>query len=158
MAQKKLSPGSTAPDFTLPDQDGTLRSLDDFSGSWLVLYFYPKDNTSGCTLEAVDFTTRAGDFKKLNAAVAGISPDSHASHRKFIDKHGLGITLLSDSDRKVLKQYGVWQIKKLYGKESYGVVRSTFLIDPEGTIRHVWEKVKVKGHVEEVLDSLKKLS
>jgi thioredoxin-dependent peroxiredoxin len=158
MTQKKLSPGSPAPAFTLPDQDGIMRSLQDFHGSWLVLYFYPKDNTSGCTLEAVDFTTRAGDFKKMKAAVTGISPDSPASHRKFTDKHNLGITLLSDSDRKVLKQYGVWQIKKLYGKESYGVVRSTFLIDPEGTVRHVWEKVKVMGHVDDVMNTIKKLS
>ncbi|MBP7735777.1 MAG: peroxiredoxin [Spirochaetes bacterium] len=158
MAGKKLTTGSTAPGFTLTDSDGTMISLENFRGSWVVLYFYPKDNTSGCTLEAVDFTSRAGEFKKLNAVILGISPDSEASHRKFIAKNDLGITLLSDSDRKVLKLYGVWQIKKLYGKESYGVVRSTFLIDPEGVIRGAWEKVKVKGHVDEVFERLKELS
>lgn len=158
MSQKKLAAGSPAPDFSLPDATGNMISLTSFRGSWLVLYFYPRDNTSGCTLEAVDFTGRVKEFKKLKASIAGISPDTVDSHRKFIEKQGLGITLLSDSGRKVVKQYGVWRIKKLYGKESFGVVRSTFLIDPEGAIRRAWEKVKVNGHVDEVLESLKSLS
>jgi len=158
MASKNLTAGSSAPGFTLPDSEGTSRSLNDFKGRWVVLYFYPRDNTSGCTLEAIDFTNRAADFKKRKALILGISPDSETSHRKFITKHGLGITLLSDSDRKVLELYGAWQLKKLYGKESYGVVRSTFLIDPEGVIRRVWDKVKVHGHVDEVFESLKELS
>jgi len=158
MAQKKLTAGSPAPDFSLPDASGNMVSLSTFRGSWLILYFYPRDNTSGCTLEAVDFTDRVNDFKTLRASILGISPDTVDSHRKFIEKQGLGITLLSDSDRRVVKEYGVWQIKKLYGKESYGVVRSTFLIDPEGIIRQVWEKVKVNGHADEVMESLRKMS
>ncbi len=158
MANNKLTAGSPAPGFTLPDSEGTSRSLGDFKGSWVVLYFYPRDNTSGCTLEAVDFSKRAADFKKRKAVIIGISPDSETSHRKFITKHDLGITLLSDGDRKVLHLYGVWQLKKLYGKESYGVVRSTFLIDPEGVIRRLWKKVRVKGHVDEVFESLIELS
>jgi thioredoxin-dependent peroxiredoxin len=158
MSLKKLAPGSAAPDFSLPDQKGDTRSLADYRGFWLVLYFYPRDNTSGCTGEAVDFTAMAGAFKKLKASIVGISPDSQASHLKFIEKHGLGITLLSDSARSVVKLYGAWQLKKLYGKESYGVVRSTFLIDPEGTIRRIWEKVKVQGHADEVLESLRNIS
>ncbi|HOT44854.1 MAG TPA: thioredoxin-dependent thiol peroxidase [Spirochaetota bacterium] len=158
MAQKKLTAGSPAPDFSLPDASGNMVSLSTFRGSWLILYFYPRDNTSGCTLEAVDFTDRVNDFKTLRASILGISPDTVDSHRKFIEKQGLGITLLSDSERRVVKEYGVWQIKKLYGKESYGVVRSTFLIDPEGIIRQVWEKVKVNGHADEVMESLRKMS
>jgi len=158
MAQKKLAVGSKAPDFSIPDATGNMVSLKSFRGSWLVLYFYPRDNTSGCTLEAVDFTGLAHEFKKLKASIVGISPDTVDSHRTFIEKRGLGITLLSDSERSVVKQYGVWQIKKLYGKESYGVVRSTFLIDPEGTIRQAWEKVKVNGHADEVLESLRNMS
>ncbi len=158
MHAKKPVVGSTAPDFTLPDKDSIKRSLADFRGSWLVLYFYPKDSTSGCTLEAIDFTSRIKDFKKLNANIIGISPDSEISHQKFMARHDLGITLLSDTDRKVVKLYGAWQLKKLYGRESYGVVRSTFLIDPAGKIRQVWEKVKVKGHVDEVLDSFRRMS
>ncbi|HPC40409.1 MAG TPA: thioredoxin-dependent thiol peroxidase [Spirochaetota bacterium] len=158
MAQKKLTAGSPAPDFSLPDASGNMVSLSTFRGSWLILYFYPRDNTSGCTLEAVDFTDRVNDFKTLRASILGISPDTVDSHRKFIEKQGQGITLLSDSERRVVKEYGVWQIKKLYGKESYGVVRSTFLIDPEGIIRQVWEKVKVNGHADEVMESLRKMS
>jgi thioredoxin-dependent peroxiredoxin len=158
MAQKKLKPGDPAPDFTLPDRDGTMVSLKDLRGSWVVLYFYPKDNTSGCTAEAVDFTALAGRFKKLGATVVGVSPDSSESHSRFIEKHGLGITLLSDAGKKTLAQYGVWQKKKLYGREFYGVVRSTFLIDPSGTLRRAWSKVSVRGHAEEVLEALRELS
>lgn len=158
MAPKTLKPGDPAPDFTLPDRAGAMTSLKDMRGSWVVLYFYPKDGTSGCTAEAVDFTALAGTFKKLGAVVVGISPDSGESHAGFIVKHGLGITLLSDTGKKALKQYGVWQIKKLYGREFLGVVRSTFLIDPAGTLRRIWNKVTVKGHAAQVLEALREMS
>ncbi|MBN1496742.1 MAG: peroxiredoxin [Spirochaetes bacterium] len=155
MATKKLQEGMPAPDFTLPDSDGNAMALKDLRGSWVVLYFYPRDNTSGCTTEALDFTARVPAFKRLKASIIGVSPDSRASHLKFMGKLGPGLTLLSDVNRRVLSRYGVWQLKKLYGKESYGVVRSTFLIDPSGVIRRIWEKVRVNGHAEEVLDALK---
>jgi len=158
MARKTLAPGDPAPEFTLPDGEGGMVSLKDLRGSWVVLYFYPRDDTSGCTLEAVDFTAQAGTFKKLGAAIIGISPDSIESHARFTEKHGLGITLLSDTRKTTLAQYGVWQKKKLYGREFFGVVRSTFLIDPSGTVRRIWSKVSVKGHAEEVLEALKGLS
>ena len=149
--------GKKAPEFTLPDQTGAKVALKDFKGSWLVLYFYPKDNTSGCTLEAIDFTKSHKRLASLGAAVAGVSPDSVESHRKFIEKQKLNITLLADPDKKVLDAYGAWQLKKMYGKEYHGVVRATFLIDPDGKIAHVWEKVKVKGHVDEVMEKIKEL-
>lgn len=155
MATKKLQEGVKAPDFTLPESAGKEVSLEGLRGSWVVLYFYPRDNTPGCTTEAAEFTGRAGDFGRLKARVIGISPDSPASHGRFMAKLGTGITLLSDAGRAVIKRYGVWQIKKLYGKESYGVVRSTFLIDPAGVIQRIWEKVRVNGHAEEVLNALK---
>jgi peroxiredoxin Q/BCP len=119
-----------------------------------VLYFYPRDNTSGCTLEAQDFSARSEDFKKLNAVILGISPDNCQSHQKFILKYDLGITLLSDPEKKVLEKYGVWQIKKMYGKESFGVVRSTFLISPDGKIADMWTRVKVDGHADKVMLAL----
>ena len=155
---KQLTAGDTAPSFTLPDSDGAGVSLSDFRGRWVVLYFYPRDNTPGCTIEAVDFTSLAADFGRLNADIIGVSPDSCASHAGFMLKHDLGITLLSDPDTRVLKEYGAWGIKKMYGKESYGVVRSTFLIDGDGTIRHVWRGVRVDGHAEKVLDTLRELT
>jgi len=158
MAPKILKPGDPAPEFTLPDHAGTMTSLKEMRGSWIVLYFYPKDNTSGCTAEAVDFTGLAGAFKKLGAVVIGISPDTGESHARFIDKQGLGIILLSDTGKKALKRYGVWQKKKLYGREFDGVVRSTFLIDPAGTLRRAWNKVSVKGHAREVLEALRQMS
>jgi peroxiredoxin Q/BCP len=154
MDQNELHTGDAAPGFTLPDAAGTDVTLRSKQGSWVVLYFYPKDDTPGCTVEAIDFTAHARDFKDLNAQVIGISPDSCESHRKFILNHGLGILLLSDTDRSVLEGYGVWRLKKMYGKESYGVVRSTFLIDPAGMIRRIWRKVDVKGHAEEVLSAI----
>lgn len=144
--------GSRAPDFCLPDASNNEVCLKDFIGKWVVLYFYPKDNTSGCTREAVDFTANISDFKKMNATVIGISPDSSASHMNFINKHNLKIILLSDTDHKVLKKYGVWQKKKMYGREYHGVVRTTFIIDPKGNIKHKWEKVKVAGHADAVKD------
>jgi peroxiredoxin Q/BCP len=154
----RLSPGATAPPFILPDSDGKAVSLGDLRGRWVVLYFYPRDNTSGCTTEALDFTALAPEFNRRKATIIGISPDSCESHARFMLKHDLGITLLSDKGRDVLKQYGAWQLKKLYGKETYGVVRSTFLIDGEGIIRHVWDKVKVAGHAEQVLVTLREMT
>jgi peroxiredoxin Q/BCP len=158
MAEKGgLSVGKKAPSFTLPDQDGKDVKIDDFRGKWVVLYFYPKDNTPGCTTEAIDFTKNMEDFKKLDSVILGVSPDSQKSHKNFCEKQNLRVTLLSDSEKKVLKQYGAWQLKKMYGRESMGVVRSTYLIDPEGKLSHVWPKVKVKGHVEEVKNKLAEL-
>lgn len=122
-----------------------------------MLYFYPKDNTSGCTKEAKDFTEHIDEFRELGAVVIGVSPDSQNSHKKFKEKHGLKVKLLSDEDKEVLKKYGVWQLKKTYGKEHYGVVRSTFLVSPEGEVVYEWRKVKVKGHVENVLAKLKEM-
>ena len=144
-------------DFCLPDENGEKICLKDFEGKWIILYFYPRDSTSGCTKEAIDFSEHIDDFKKMNAVVIGISPDSQQSHKKFIEKYNLKIILLSDEEHKVLQKYGVWQLKKMYGREYYGVVRSTFLINPDGKIVHEWRKVKVKGHVEEVLQKLKEV-
>ena len=121
----------------------------------MVLYFYPKDNTSGCTKEAKEFTDKKEIFEKLNAVIIGISKDSPKSHEKFISKHNLDILLLSDEEHKVLEIYGAWGKKKNYGREYYGTIRSTFLIDPEGRIVKIWKNVRVKGHVEEVLETLK---
>ena len=149
--------GDAAPQFCLPGTDGPEICLDDFEGRWLVLYFYPKDNTSGCTREAVDFTLALPTLNSLGAEVLGISRDSPASHKKFSEKHGLGIKLASDADHKVTEAYGAWALKKMYGKESYGVVRSTFLIDPQGKVAHAWKKVSVKGHADAVAEKLRKI-
>ncbi len=152
-----VNEGDMAPDFCLPSDSGDEVCLRDFRGKWVVLYFYPKDNTSGCTREAVDFTSRLNDFLSLNAVVIGVSPDPVSSHRKFREKHGLKVMLLSDVDRKVLEMYGALGLKKRFGKEYLGVIRSTFLIDPEGRVRKVWRNVRVNGHVDEVLETLKSL-
>lgn len=149
-----LQTGSTAPEFCLPDKDEKKICLKDFKGKWVVLYFYPKDDTSGCTKEAVDFTAHLKDFKKLDAVVIGISPDPPKNHANFIAKHKLKIILLSDPEHTVLKQYNVWQKKKLYGREHHGVVRTTYLIDPQGNIAHVWDEVKVNGHAADVQTTL----
>ena len=151
----KLAIGNIAPDFQLPDASEKTHRLSDYKGKWVVLYFYPKDNTPGCTTEAKDFTAFAPDFEELGAKIIGISPDKPASHEKFIQKHELNILLLSDPDHQALEAYGAWQLKKMYGREFMGVVRSTFLISPEGKIEAMWPKVKVKGHAEEVLKTLK---
>jgi peroxiredoxin Q/BCP len=145
------------PKFCLRNQNNIAICNTDYRGSWLVLYFYPKDNTPGCTLEARNFTYYENDFTKLKTKVVGISPDSCDSHRKFSDKHNLTVTLLSDPDHKVLEQFNVWKPKKLYGKEFLGVIRTTFLIDPKGTIRYIWKKVKVPGHIEEVIEKIKEI-
>ncbi|HDQ44351.1 MAG TPA: peroxiredoxin [bacterium] len=148
--------GCPAPDFCLPDSDGKRVCLKDLEGQWVVLYFYPKDNTSGCTLEAVHFSAHIQAFKSFNTVVLGVSPDSERSHCNFRDRHDLKVTLLSDPERGVLEKYGVWVMKKMVGREYPGVERSTFLIDPHGIVSAVWRRVRVRGHVGEVLDVLKK--
>ena len=152
-----LEVGQKAPEFCLPNQDENEVCLRDLKGKWIVLYFYPKDNTPGCTTEACDFTENLPDFEDLDAVVLGVSPDSPKKHRNFIEKKELGITLLSDEEKKVLEEYGVWQLKKMCGREYMGVVRTTFLIDPDGKIAEIWNKVKVKGHVQKVKEKLQEL-
>ncbi|MBP5971845.1 thioredoxin-dependent thiol peroxidase [Brasilonema sp. CT11] len=149
--------GQKPPDFFAIDQDGNQLSLGDFSGQWVVLYFYPKDDTPGCTTEAKDFSELSQDFSKLGAKILGVSPDSQKSHCKFINKHNLSITLLSDPEHQLAEAYGVWQLKKFMGKEYMGVERSTFLIAPEQTIAYTWEKVKAKNHATAVLSQLREL-
>lgn len=149
-----LKAGNKAPAFTAENQNGEKMKLADFAGKWLVLYFYPKDNTSGCTTEAIDFTAMVAKFQKKNAIVVGASPDSVKSHVGFCDKHNLKLTLLSDPDHRMLEKYGVWQEKSMYGKKYMGVVRTTVLVDPDGKIAEVWEKVKVAGHAEDVFARL----
>ncbi|MHA1941833.1 MAG: thioredoxin-dependent thiol peroxidase [Promethearchaeota archaeon] len=146
-----LEIGDEAPGFCLPDKDYKEFCLKDFRGKFVILYFYPKDNTPGCTTEAIGFTGILPKFQDLDATVIGISPDSPESHAKFVEKKSLKVTLLSDADKRVLKAYGKWGLKKFRGKEYMGVVRSTFLIDPEGKIAHIWPKVSVKGHPEDVM-------
>ncbi len=146
-----------APDFRLPDQNNKQTTLKDVKGKWVVLYFYPKDDTPGCTVEAIDFTKANNQFKELNAVVVGVSPDDNKSHCKFIEKHKLDITLLSDTEKKTLETYGVWQEKSMYGRKYMGVARTTFLINPEGKITFIWEKVSVTGHTDEVKKKLVEL-
>jgi thioredoxin-dependent peroxiredoxin len=150
----KITVGGAAPDFTLPTGDGTTLSLSDLRGQTVVLYFYPKDSTSGCTREACDFQEHLGRLKKKGAVVLGVSPDSVESHRKFADKFGLSFPLISDTKKELVKKYGVWKEKSLYGKKYMGVERTTFLIDGKGVITHIFPKVKVNGHVEELLGLL----
>ncbi len=146
-----------APEFCLPNQDEVEICLRDLSGKWIVLYFYPKDNTPGCTTEACEFTSALPEFEGLDTVILGVSPDSPKKHRNFIEKKDLQITLLADENKEVLEGYGVWQLKKMYGREYMGVVRSTFIISPDGKIKAIWNKVKVKGHVEAVKEKLKEL-
>lgn len=147
--------GQTAPNFVGQDQNGNTVSLKDKEDRWLVLYFYPKDNTPGCTTEAKEFSECVAQFQALGADIIGVSPDSAKSHCKFIDQHSLSLQLLSDPDHQVIEAYGAWRLKKFMGKEYMGVVRSTFLISPDGKIAQVWDKVRVKAHVEKVLQELK---
>jgi peroxiredoxin Q/BCP len=149
--------GDKAPDFQLPtDGDETL-ALSRLKGKLLVLYFYPKDDTSGCTAQAKDFTRLAPDFRKAGVEVIGVSPDSTASHQKFRKKHDLAIRLAADADKAVAMAYGVWVEKSMYGRKYMGVERSTFLIDKQGRIARSWRKVKVPGHAEEVLAAAREL-
>ena len=150
-----LEVGTKAPEFTLPDKDGNAVSLADFAGKKVVLYFYPRDNTPGCTRQACAFAGAYEEFKKINAVVIGISKDSVASHQKFAEKHGLPFILLSDPELTAIQAYGVWQEKKLYGKVSMGVVRSTFVIDENGMIEKVMPKVKPDTNAAEILTYLK---
>jgi peroxiredoxin Q/BCP len=147
--------GDAAPEFCLLADDEKEICLKSYRGKWVVLYFYPKDNTSGCTLEAMDFTAALDVLQTLGADVLGISRDSTASHRNFAKKHELKVKLLSDPDHKVMEAYGIWSLKKMYGRDVYGVVRSTFLISPDERIANIWRSVKVKGHVEAVVKTLK---
>ena len=149
--------GKAAPAFNLPDQNGKKTSLAALKGKWVVLYFYPKDDTPGCTIEACEFTSGLAAFQKLDATVLGCSPDSPESHQKFITKHKLTITLLADADHAVHEKYGAWGEKVLYGKKSVGVIRSTVLIDPQGKIAHHWSKVKAEGHADQVRTKLSEL-
>jgi peroxiredoxin Q/BCP len=139
-----LKVGTKAPEFCAPNQDDVEICLRDILGKWIVLYFYPKDNTPGCTNEACDFTTAMPEFDNLDAIILGVSPDSSEKHRKFIEKYDLSITLLADEEKQMCNDYGVWQLKKFMGRESMGVVRTTFIINPEGKIAAVWNKVNVR--------------
>lgn len=152
-----LTVGQPAPDFTAPISTGGEVSLDDLKGSWTILYFYPKDNTKGCAQEACEFKESLPDFEGADAKIYGVSPDSLKSHEKFITKYELPFPLISDEEQAMLEAYGVWQEKKMYGKTYMGVVRTTVILDADNVVRHVWTKVKVKGHVEEVLATLKEL-
>lgn len=152
-----LKVGQKAPQFSLPDQNGNKVSLKDYLGKIVVLYFYPKDLTSGCTKEACDFRDEFPNFKKLNVKVLGISKDSIKLHIKFIEKHNLQFTLLSDEETKVIQQYGVWKEKSMYGRKYMGIERTTFIIDEKGKISSIYPKVKVAGHVENILQDLKEL-
>ena len=156
MVTKEIKEGNKAPDFTALDQDGKKVKLSSFRDKKnIVLYFYPKDMTPGCTTQACGFRDQQKSFK--STVILGVSIDSQERHQKFIDKYDLPFTLLADVDKKVVKKYGVWQEKKLYGKTFMGIVRSTFIIDKIGTVRKIFFKVKVKNHIEEVLNTLKEL-
>ena len=146
--------GKKAPAFSLPDENGHKIKLSDITGGWSVLYFYPRDDTPGCTIEACDFTSDLKKFEKLGAIVYGCSPDSPDSHQKFIRKYKLKIKLLSDPSHKMMKKYGAWGKKNMYGKISEGVIRSTVLIDPDGNVAKHWKRVKAKGHADQVIKVL----
>ena len=149
--------GQTAPEFTLPRDGGDQITLSKMRPKAVVLYFYPRDDTPGCTTEALDFTARLGDFTDANAVIIGLSKDTVAKHDKFIAKHDLGVILASDADDSTCEDYGVWVEKNMYGKTSMGIERATFLIDGAGQVARVWRKVKVKGHVDEVLEAVRAL-
>lgn len=149
-----IAVGDTAPDFTLPDQDGAPHTLSSYRGHWVLLYFYPKDDTSGCTRQACMIRDTWPRFEGIHADVVGISADSVASHRKFADKYQLPFRLLADTERKVIEAYGVWGEKNMYGKKYMGILRTSFLIDPTGVIKKVYEKVKPEIHAEQVLEDL----
>lgn len=153
----KLKAGDKAPDFKLPSQDNEIHSLKDLKGQWVLLYFYPKDDTPGCTTEACAIRDNYPAFKKLGIKVFGMSADPVKKHQKFADKYDLPFTLLSDEEKTTLKAYGVWSKKKFMGREYMGILRQSFLIDPKGKIAKVYEKVKPAEHAEEVLEDLKAL-
>ena len=149
--------GRKAPAFTLKDQDGNPVHLRGLKGQWVVLYFYPRDDTAGCTIEACDFSAGLRRFRKLDAVVLGCSPDDSASHARFLSKYKLRITLLSDPDRSVMTKYGAYGEKTLYGKKIVGVIRSTVLIAPDGKVVHHWKRVRAKGHADQVCAKLEVL-
>jgi peroxiredoxin Q/BCP len=149
-----LAAGQPAPDFALPDENGVVRRLSDFRGRYVVLYFYPKDDTPGCTTEACEFRDAYADYERAGVVILGVSPDSPHSHTRFKQKHQLPFPLLADEGHAVCQQYGVWGRKKFMGREYEGVLRTTFLIDPQGQILKVFENVKPAGHAKEVLAAL----
>jgi peroxiredoxin Q/BCP len=157
MGMAELEPGQMAPNFNLPRDGGGTLALEALQGKTVVLYFYPKDDTSGCTAESIDFSARKPQFEEAGAVVIGMSPDSVKKHDKFKAKHNLEIDLIADEDRNTLEAYGVWVEKSMYGRKYMGVERSTFLIDAEGRIARIWRKVKVPGHAEEVLGAVRSL-
>ena len=150
---KELKIGDAAPSFSLPANGDRTVSLTDYAKRKLVIYFYPKDNTPGCTTEAIDFTAAVKDFDKANTDIVGVSADSVKKHDNFIEKHNLGITLLSDKQQDMLNAYGVWVEKSMYGRNFMGIERATFLVGTDGKIEQIWRKVKVKGHVDAVLEA-----
>ena len=150
----ELIAGDKAPAFSLPDQDGAAVSLSDYAGRKVVVYFYPADDTPGCTKEACQFNDLLADFAALGVDVVGISPDGDESHRRFRTKYGLGVRLASDPEHLVMKRYGAWGEKTLYGRVSTGVIRSTFLVDAEGRVERIWRHVKADGHAAKVLAAL----
>ena len=154
---KAITEGDMATNFSLAIDGGAMLSLKDFSGNPLILYFYPKDDTSGCTKQATEFSTSSAKFRKLGTAVLGVSKDSLLSHEKFKSKHKLKVSLGSDPEGKLIESYGAWVEKSMYGRKYMGIERSTFLIDGKGKIARIWRKVKVTGHVEEVLAAVKAL-
>lgn len=153
----ELATGQDAPQFELPRDGGKTLTLSGLKGKAVVLYFYPKDDTSGCTAQAIDFSALKSDFEKAGAIVIGMSPDSAKSHDKFKAKHGLSVELVADEERKTLEAYGVWGEKSMYGRKYMGVERSTFLIDADGKIARIWRKVKVPSHAGEVLEAVRAL-
>lgn len=155
---EKLGIGDLAPDFNLPRDGGAEQSLSQLRGKPVVLYFYPKDDTSGCTLEAHDFTALKPEFDKIGVEIIGMSPDKAAKHDKFKEKHELNITLVSDEEKTTLMNYGVWVEKSMYGRKYMGVERTTFLIDKTGKIAEIWHKVKVPGHAQAVLQAASKIA
>ena len=148
--------GNKAPNFKLASSTGETLSLNSFKDKNILIYFYPKDATPGCTKQAIGFTEHANEFEKRNTVVLGISPDSLASHEKFIKKHNLNVILLADEEKQAIESYGVWKEKKMYGRTFMGVERSTFLVDRTGTVKAIWRKVKVAKHIQEVLEELDK--
>jgi peroxiredoxin Q/BCP len=149
--------GDKAPNIVLKNQDGIEVSLVDYSGKWVIIYIYPKDNTPGCTTQACEFNDLFNDFSSIDAVILGISPDNEKKHTNFIEKYNLNFTLLCDEEKITLKEYGAWGLKKLYGKEYEGVIRSTFIINPDGKIAKIYSKVKAKGHAQIVKEDLKQL-
>lgn len=152
-----VNTGDNAPAFSLPDQNGNNVNLDDFKGKTVILYFYPKDDTSGCTKEACQFRDSFPSFKKMNAVILGVSPDSVKSHKKFADKYNLSFSLLSDDTKSVIETYDVWKEKSMYGRKYMGVERTTFVIDKNGKIRKVFNKVRVPDHDRQILETLKEI-